>query len=65
MFLCRLMGVEMNYEIHEKDLLVVIACMKDWDVELRSLANLIIFLVDHMNLKYFEMKIISIIKQIR
>lgn len=49
----RLTGPEMNYEIHDKELLSIVACMKIWDAELRGLAGSFTILSDHMNLKYF------------
>ncbi|KAI0991290.1 hypothetical protein K3495_g16897, partial [Podosphaera aphanis] len=49
----KLTGPEMNYEIHDKELLAVVACMKEWDAELRGLAKSFTILSDHMNLKYF------------
>lgn len=52
-YLRKLSGLEMNYEIHDKQLLAVVACMKEWDAELRGLAEAFTILTDHMNLKYF------------
>lgn len=49
----KLTGAEMNYEIHDKELLAVVACMKEWDAELRGLDKTFTILSDHMNLKYF------------
>lgn len=49
----KLTGAEMNYDIHDKELLAVIACMKAWDAELRGLDKTFTILSDHMNLKYF------------
>lgn len=49
----KLTGAEMNYEIHDKELLAIVACMKEWDAELRGLAKAFTILSDHMNLKYF------------
>ncbi|KAI1003826.1 hypothetical protein K3495_g4388 [Podosphaera aphanis] len=43
----------MNYEIHDKELLAIVARMKEWDAELRGLAKPFTILSDHMNLKYF------------
>ncbi|KAI1006568.1 hypothetical protein K3495_g1651 [Podosphaera aphanis] len=43
----------MNYEIRDKELLAVIACMKEWNAELKGLAKAFTILSDHMNLKYF------------
>lgn len=52
----KLTGAEINYNIHDKELLAIIACMKEWDVELRGLAKALTILSDHMNLKYFLSK---------
>ncbi|KAI0991539.1 hypothetical protein K3495_g16648, partial [Podosphaera aphanis] len=49
----KLSGAEMNYEIHDKELLAVVSCMKEWDAELRGLARTFTIMSDHMNLKYF------------
>ena len=49
----KLTGAEMNYDIHDKELLAIIACIKEWDAELRGLAKAFTILTDHMNLKYF------------
>ncbi|KAI0994388.1 hypothetical protein K3495_g13794, partial [Podosphaera aphanis] len=49
----KLSGAEMNYEIHDKELLAIVVCMKEWDAELRGLAKPFNILSDHMNLKYF------------
>lgn len=29
-------GPEMNYELYDKELLGILACMKEWDAELRG-----------------------------
>ncbi|KAI0997451.1 hypothetical protein K3495_g10734 [Podosphaera aphanis] len=49
----KLSGAEMNYEIHDKELLAVVACMREWDAELRGLAKVFTITSDHMNLEYF------------
>ncbi|KAI0995137.1 hypothetical protein K3495_g13044 [Podosphaera aphanis] len=49
----KLSGAEMNYEIHDKELLAIVACMREWDAELRGLAKVFTITSDHMNLKYF------------
>jgi len=43
---------EANYEIHDKELLAVINCLKEWDAELRSVPNFTV-ITDHKNLEYF------------
>ncbi len=43
---------ECNYEIYDKEMLIIIQCLKEWDVELRSVSSFQIC-TDHKNLKYF------------
>jgi len=41
-----------NYEIYDKEMLIIIWCLKEWDAELRSVSSFQIC-TDHKNLKYF------------
>lgn len=50
----KLTGAEMNYEIHDKELLAIVASMKELDAELRGLAHAFTILSDHINLKIFS-----------
>ena len=43
---------ECNYEIHDKELLAIINCLKEWEPELISVAHFVI-ITDHKNLCYF------------
>ncbi len=43
---------ECNYEIYDKEMLIIIWCLKEWDAELRSVLSFQIC-TDHKNLKYF------------
>ena len=43
---------ECNYEIHDKELLAIINCLKEWEPELMSTAHFVI-ITDHKNLRYF------------
>jgi len=43
---------ECNYEIYDKEMLVIIQCLKEWDAELRSVSSFQIH-TNHKNLKYF------------
>jgi RNase H-like domain found in reverse transcriptase len=43
---------ECNYEIHNKELLAIINCLREWEPELSSLAYFKI-ITDHKNLRYF------------
>jgi transposase InsO family protein len=44
---------EVNYPIHDKEMLAVILCLKQWDAELRSTKAPFTVLTDHKNLQYF------------
>ncbi len=46
---------ECNYPIHDKELLAVICCLKQWDAELRSVPVFEVW-TDHKNLEYFYKK---------
>lgn len=46
---------ECNYSIHDKELLAVICCLKQWDDELRSVPSFEVW-TDHKNLEYFYRK---------
>jgi len=43
---------ECNYKIYDKEMLIIIQCLKEWDAELRSVSSFQIC-TDHKNLKYF------------
>ncbi len=45
-------SAECNYEIYDKEMLIIIQCLKEWDAELRSVSSFQIH-TDHKNLKYF------------
>ncbi len=45
-------SAECNYEIYDKEMLIIIWCLKEWDTELRSVSSFQIC-TDHKNLKYF------------
>ncbi len=45
-------SAECNYEIYDKEMLIIIWCLKEWDAELRSVSNFQICTY-HKNLKYF------------
>ena len=45
-------SVECNYKIHDKELLTIINCLKEWESELISVAHFAI-ITDHKNLHYF------------
>ncbi len=41
-----------NYKIYDKEMLIIIQCLKEWDAELRSVSSFQIC-TNHKNLKYF------------
>ena len=43
---------ECNYEVHDKELLAIICCLKEWESELISVQKFRI-ITDHRNLRYF------------
>jgi len=45
-------SAECNYEIYDKEMLIIIWCLKEWNAELRSVSSFQIC-IDHKNLKYF------------
>ena len=47
---------EYNYNIHNKELLVIIKCVAIWLIELKNLIKPFIILMDHINLKPFIIK---------
>ena len=49
----KLNPAECNYEIHDKELLAIIDCMKQWEAELISLDKPFTVVTDHNNLRYF------------
>ncbi len=44
---------ECNYEIYDKELLIIIRCLKHWHSELKCTDISIKIFIDHLNLKYF------------
>ncbi len=42
-----------NYEIYDKELLIIIRCLKHWCLELKCTNILIKIFINHLNLKYF------------
>ena len=49
----KLTPTECNYDIHDKELLAIIRCLKEWRGELVGLQKPFTILTDHKNLKYF------------
>ncbi len=44
---------ECNYEIYDKELLIIIRCLKHWHLKLKCINILIKIFINHLNLKYF------------
>ncbi len=44
---------ECNYKIYDKELLIIICCLKHWCLELKCINISIKIFIDHLNLKYF------------
>ncbi|UTT94693.1 hypothetical protein NDA17_005440 [Ustilago hordei] len=47
-------SAEKNYEIHDKELLAVVACLTQWRHMLAGLLSQLVILTDHEALKYFK-----------
>ncbi|MBW0491572.1 hypothetical protein O181_031287 [Austropuccinia psidii MF-1] len=52
-YTCTLLPAELNYEIHEKELLGIVWALKHWRAFLLSLSNSFEVLTDHSSLQYF------------
>ena len=48
-----LLFAECNYEIYDKELLVIVRCLKHWRLDLKITEIFIEIFTDHKNLKYF------------
>ncbi len=44
---------ECNYKIYDKELLIIICCLKHWHLELKCTNISIKIFINHLNLKYF------------
>jgi len=56
---------ECNYDIHDKELLAIVKCMKEWHSELRGLSRPFEILTDHKNLEPFTVKKTLTERQVR
>ncbi|KAJ1018176.1 hypothetical protein NDA13_006492 [Ustilago tritici] len=50
----KMSSAERNYEIHDKELLAVVACLTQWQHMLAGLPSQLVILTDHEALKYFK-----------
>ena len=48
--------IKSNYEIHNKELLVIIHYLKAWDTELRNVLKGFNIIINYKNIKYFIKK---------
>ena len=55
-YLRKHMPAEGNYEIHNKELLIIMHYLKAWDVKLRSASKGFDIITNHKNIKYFVKK---------
>ncbi|MBW0565298.1 hypothetical protein O181_105013, partial [Austropuccinia psidii MF-1] len=49
----KLLPAELNYEIHDKELLCIVCALKHWRAFLLSLSDSFVVLTDHSSLQYF------------
>ena len=56
---------ECNYDIHDKELLAIVKCVKEWSSELRGLKEPFTVLTDHKNLEPFTTKKVLNERQVR
>ncbi|KAI0994220.1 hypothetical protein K3495_g13962, partial [Podosphaera aphanis] len=61
----RLNSAEVNYPIHDKEMLAIVACLKEWKTELNSVDKPFTILTDHKNLNYFATKRLLSERQVR
>ena len=64
-FSAKHLPAECNYDIHDKELLAIIKCIKEWNSELRGLKKPFTILTDHKNLEPFGTKKVLNERQIR
>lgn len=60
----KLNAAEINYDIHDKEMLAIVSCMKHWAPELKTCGPFTIW-TDHKNLEYFMTKRVLSERQIR
>ena len=55
-YLRKYISIKSNYKIYNKELLVIIYCLKAWDTELQSVSKGFDIITDHKNIEYFVKK---------
>jgi len=58
-------ALELNYDVHNKELLAIFEAFKIWQHYLEGLASLINIVTDHKNLEYFSMTKVLMHQQAR
>jgi hypothetical protein len=48
----KLKSTELNYNIHDKELLAIVKVLSKWDIYCKSILHIISILLDHKNLEY-------------
>ena len=61
----KLSFAKQNYEIHDKELLIIVKCFKKWQIYLKKIKHKIQIYTDHKNLLYFITRKILNRKQIK
>lgn len=64
-FSAKHLPAECNYDIHDKELLAIVKCVKEWNSELRGLKKPFTILTDHKNLEPFGSKKVLNERQVR
>jgi hypothetical protein len=52
----KLKSAELNYNIHDKELLAIVDALDKWSIYCKSILHMIMILFDHKNLKYWQTK---------
>ena len=52
-FSSKMSSEECNYEIYNKELLIIVKAFEEWHSEIFDIADPVTILTDHKNLKYF------------
>lgn len=61
----RLSSAEVNYPIHDKEMLAIVSCLQEWKAELQSVSKPFTIFTDHKNLSYFTTKRLLNERQVR
>ena len=62
---CTFTAAELNYNIHDKELLAIFEAFKIWQHYLEDLAYSIDVVIDHKNLEYFSTTKVLIRRQVQ